>query len=76
VLNFFDRMAKLERIVNMGSLQMASVASPNDAKTKHRYNYAPTESVVATCVATTYFSHETAPAPGKPAGATATAAGK
>jgi len=57
-LNFFDRVSKLERIVNVSSLLVASTKKPSDAKTKHTYQYAPNESVVATCTATTFFSHD------------------
>ena len=61
MLNFFDRVSKLERIVNVSDLLVASVKKPTDAKTKHTYNYAPGESVVATCLATTFFSHDMTP---------------
>jgi type IV pilus assembly protein PilO len=71
MLGFFDRVGKLERIVNVSNLLVASTRKPGDAKTKHTYQYAPNESVVATCVATTYFSHDldpnAAPAGRKPA---------
>lgn len=70
VLGFFDKLSKLERIINVGSLQMASVEKPGDAKVKKKYNYAPTETVVASCVATTYFSREAPVTPAaKPAAA-------
>lgn len=72
MLNFFDRVSKLERIVNVSELLVASTRKPTDAKTKHTYQYAPGESVAATCVATTFFSHDLAPtagAPGKISGA-------
>jgi|SRR5581483_6825606 type IV pilus assembly protein PilO len=72
MLNFFDRVSKLERIVNISNLLVASVRKPTEAKTKHQYNYAPGESVVATCTATTFFSHDLAPpatAPAKGKGA-------
>jgi type IV pilus assembly protein PilO len=62
VLNFFDRVSKLERIVNVSNLLVASTKKPSDAKAKHTYQYAPSESIVATCQATTFFSHDTAPA--------------
>jgi type IV pilus assembly protein PilO len=63
VLNFFERVAKLERIININSLLMASTKKPQGAKAKKTYQYAPGESVVATCVANTFFSHDgTAPA--------------
>lgn len=58
VLSFFDKLSKVERIVNISALQMASVKSPGPARTKNRYDYAPNETVVATCMATTYFSKE------------------
>lgn len=69
VLGFFDRVGKLERIVNVNNLLMSTVRKPSDAKAKHTYLYAPNESVVATCLATTYFSHDLDPnagAAGKP----------
>jgi type IV pilus assembly protein PilO len=62
MVGFFDRVAKLERIVNVSNLLVASTAKPGEAKTKHTYQYAPNESVVATCVTTTYFSHDLEPA--------------
>ena len=68
VLNFFDRVSKLERIVNVSNLLIASTRKASDAKPKHTYTYAPGESVVATCTATTFFSHDAVPvaAPAKP----------
>jgi type IV pilus assembly protein PilO len=62
MLNFFDRVGKLERIVNVSGLLEATTKSPTDAKAKHTYQYAPNESVVATCTATTFFSHDATPA--------------
>jgi type IV pilus assembly protein PilO len=75
MLNFFDHVGKLERIVNVSGLMVATTKKPTDAKAKHTYQYAPNESVVATCTATTFFSHDLAPpanaagAPGQPAAA-------
>jgi type IV pilus assembly protein PilO len=67
MLNFFDRVGKLERIVNVSGLLVASTRKPSEAKAKKTYQYAPNESVVATCVATTFFSHDMVPATtGKP----------
>jgi type IV pilus assembly protein PilO len=62
MLNFFDRVGKLERIVNVSGLLVSTSKSPSNAKAKHTYQYAPNESVVATCTATTFFSHDAAPA--------------
>jgi Tfp pilus assembly protein PilO len=61
VLGFFDRVAKLERIVNVSGVQVASVKKPMDAKAKHTYVYAPNESIVAVCNAVTFFSHDLEP---------------
>jgi len=63
LLNFFERVGKLERIINIGNLKVASVRKPNEAGVKSQYNYAPNESVVASCKATTFFSHEPEAAP-------------
>jgi type IV pilus assembly protein PilO len=75
MLNFFDRVSKLERIVNVGGLLVSTTKTPNDAKVKHTYQYAPNESVAASFTATTFFSHDSGPAktdPGaKPATGTA-----
>ncbi|MGA9471116.1 MAG: type 4a pilus biogenesis protein PilO [Terriglobales bacterium] len=73
MLGFFDRLTKVERIVNVSNLMVASTRRPGDAKTKHTYQYAPSETVVATCLTTTYFSHDldpgaaSAPKPAVPA---------
>jgi len=71
-LNFFDRVSKLERIVNISSLLVSTTKNPGGAKVKHQYQYAPNESVVASFTATTYFSHDLQPSaagakPGTPA---------
>ena len=70
VLNFFQRVSELERIVNIDNLQMSNVKSTGPAKVKGTYSYAPGETVVASCTATTFFSHEPEPPaaaqPGKP----------
>lgn len=62
MLGFFDRLTKVERIVNVSGLSLASVRKPSDAHVRHSYQYAPGESVVATCLTTTYFSHDLDPA--------------
>jgi type IV pilus assembly protein PilO len=70
MLHFFDQVAKLERIVNVSDLLVANTKKGSEAKAKHSYQYAPNESVVATCVATTFFSHD------QPAAAPAMAKGR
>ena len=61
MLNFFDRVGKLERIVNISGLMVSNTKDPASAKAKHTYQYAPNESVVATFTATTFFSHDLEP---------------
>ena len=56
--NFFDQVSKLERIVNISDLLVANTKKGTEAKAKHTYQYNASESVIATCVATTYFSHD------------------
>src|SRR6516165_6715554 len=41
VLNFFDHVGKLERIVNVSGLLVATTKKAADAKVKHQYQYAP-----------------------------------
>jgi len=60
-LNFFDRVSKLERIVNVSGLLVSTTRNPSGAKAKRTYLYAPNESVIATFTATTYFSRDLQP---------------
>jgi type IV pilus assembly protein PilO len=69
VVKFFNQVSKLERIVDISGMLMSSTKKPTDAKTKHTYQYAPNESVVATCVATTFFTHDIQPPAVTPAAA-------
>ena len=67
LLSFFERVARLERIINIGNLQMANPARQPDAKTKKKYVYPPGQSVVASCTATTFFSRTPDATPAAPA---------
>ena len=67
VLNFFQRVSELERIVNIDNLQMSNTKATSAAKVKGTYQYTPGETVVASCTATTFFSHEADQAPPTPA---------
>jgi len=70
VLNFFERVAKLERIINISTLKMATPKRQGEAGVKKKYEYAPHESVVANITATTFFSHDpAAPTPAATGGA-------
>lgn len=57
LLNFFERVGKLERIINIGGLKVYSIKGSERAPVKTTYAYAPHESVVALCEARTFFSH-------------------
>ena len=82
VMIFFQKVSELERIVNIDNLQIANPKLSSAAKVKNSYQYAPGETIVASCTATTFFSHEpeaVAPAPvrpGQPAPAPAPARAK
>jgi len=69
LLNFFDRIGKLERIINIGNVQMSNTKNTGPSKVKTTYSYAASETVVASCTATTFFSHDLVPsnAPAAPA---------
>ncbi len=64
MLSFFQRVGRMERIVNISGLKMASLGNARDASVKNTYQYGPNETVVASCLATTYFSSDQ---PDKPA---------
>lgn len=55
VLNFYDRIQKLERIVNVSHL---SVGALKGGKTtvKRTYKWSPNETVAASCILTTFYS--------------------
>src|SRR3954467_3066117 len=72
VLNFFERVNKLERIINISNMKLSTTAKPTDAKVKRTFKYSPSESVVSSFTATTFFSHD-APAASAPAKAGAPA---
>jgi type IV pilus assembly protein PilO len=71
MLNFFERVGRLERIINVTGLKVANLTRGGDAGARHRYEYAPGESVVATCTTTTFFSKDNFTQPGAPAPAPA-----
>jgi len=77
MLTFFEHVARLERIINVGTLKVASVKKASEAGANKHYQYGPAETVAATCVATTFFSHDAAPnstpAPGQKPGVPAPA---
>ncbi len=55
VLNFYDRIQKLERIVNVSHLGMGALKG-GKLTTKRVYKWSPNETVSASCVLTTFYS--------------------
>jgi Tfp pilus assembly protein PilO len=62
MLRFFENVAHLDRIINVSGLRMASIKKASDAGVKKQYQYAPGETVAVTCMTTTFFTRENAPA--------------
>jgi type IV pilus assembly protein PilO len=63
VLNFYDRLQRSERIVNVSRLSMAALKG-GKATVKKSYRWAPSETVSASCLLTTFYSiTKSGPAP-------------
>ncbi len=55
VLNFFDRLQKLERIVNVSHLTMGALKGGKGAA-KKAYKWNPNETVSSNAILTTFYS--------------------
>ena len=66
VLQFYDRLGRVERITNVSDLRMGGIQSGRGVGKK--YDYSPNETVSAICTVITFFSREEAPAPEQPVG--------
>jgi type IV pilus assembly protein PilO len=75
MLNFFERVGDMERIVNVENLKMSGIGSKASAPVKHKYDYAPGETVTVACTAKTFYS-QSGPANATAAKAPAPAAKK
>jgi type IV pilus assembly protein PilO len=62
VLNFYDRLQKLERIVNVSRLTMGALKNGKTG-VKKGYQWAPNETVAANCWLTTFYSTSQSGAP-------------
>lgn len=62
VLNFFDRLQKLERIVNVSHMTMGSLKAGRTA-VKKTYKWAPNETVASSALLTTFYSTAAKAAP-------------
>jgi type IV pilus assembly protein PilO len=58
MLNFFERVGTSERIINVENLRMSGIGSKASSTVKHRYQYAPGETVTVACTAKTFFSSQ------------------
>lgn len=68
MLNFFEKVGTMERIVNIENLKMSGIGSKAQSVTKRKYDYAPGETITVACTAKTFFSSaapSSAPAPTK-----------
>jgi len=66
VLQFYDRLGRVERITNVSDLQMDGIQT-GTGRASGRYDYSPNESVTAVCTVITFFSREEGPPPEEPA---------
>ena len=62
MLNYFERVGDMERIVNVEGLKMSGIGSKASSPVKHKYDYAPGETVTVACTAKTFYSSQGAPA--------------
>ncbi len=69
MLKFFDKLGSQERIINVGGLKVANLKNGSSVGARKAYAYAATESVVATCTTTTFFSRDNFTKPGAPVAA-------
>lgn len=67
MLNFFEKVGGMERIVNIDGLRMSGIGSKAQSVTKRKYEYGPGETITVACTAKTFFSTDTAAAPAAPA---------
>ncbi len=57
VVGFYDRLQKLERIVNVSKLTMGALKGGGKSGVKRSYAWSPKETVGANCVLTTFYSN-------------------
>jgi type IV pilus assembly protein PilO len=65
VVDFYDRLHKLERIVNVSRLSLGSLKGGKSGM-RRSYSWTPNETVGANCVLTTFYSLPMAGAPSLP----------
>lgn len=57
VVSFYDRLQKLERIVNVSKLTMGALKGNGKSGVKRAYAWSKKETVAANCVLTTFYSN-------------------
>ncbi|MBI2819691.1 MAG: type 4a pilus biogenesis protein PilO [Acidobacteria bacterium] len=62
VLQFYDRLGRVERITNVSDLKLDAIRT-GTGTVAGRYNYSANETVTAVCTVITFFSREEGPAP-------------
>jgi len=62
VMQFYDRLGRVERITNVSDLKMDALQS-GTGRAAGRYSYSANETVTAVCTVITFFSKEEEPAP-------------
>lgn len=62
VLQFYDRLGRVERITNVSDLKMNGIQSGTRGAAG-KYSYGPNETVTAVCTIVTFFSREGEPEP-------------
>jgi type IV pilus assembly protein PilO len=68
MLNFFEKVGTMERIVNIDGLKISGIGTKTSV-VKHHYDYAPGETIQVACTAKTFFgagSGAASAAPAKP----------
>lgn len=71
MLNFFEKVGTMERIVNIDNLRMSGIASKASQVVRRHYDYAPGETVNVACTAKTFYSQGSATTATNPATAAA-----
>ena len=62
MLNFFEKVGGMERIVNIDGLRISGIGSKAQSVTKRKYEYGPGETITVACTAKTFFSSDSGPA--------------
>jgi type IV pilus assembly protein PilO len=56
VLNFFEKVGTMDRIVNVEGMKMSGIGAKATSVVRHKYDYAPGETVQVSCIAKAFYS--------------------